>query len=109
MCIVINTVILALDKYPSSEHYDRSLEKVNIVFTLIFILEMILKLLGLGLKDYFLEKFNIFDFVVVIVSLIDVTFTFADVSVVEGSISFSALRAFRLLRVFKLAKNWKQF
>ena len=49
LCIILNTIVLALDRYPSSDLYDQTLEKINIAFSFIFLTEMIIKLLGLGL------------------------------------------------------------
>ena len=73
-------------------------------------MEMLLKLLALGFKNYIVDRFNFFDAVVVIVSTVDIAVTFFFYG--EGSSSnsaISALRAFRLLRIFKLAKTWKNF
>lgn len=84
------------------------------LFTGIFTFEMIIRLIALGFKIYFKSHwFNFFDAAIVISSIVDITIT--EVLINEnsriktsGSI-FTALRAFRLLRVFKLAKSWKRF
>jgi hypothetical protein len=60
---------------------------------------MVLKLFGLGLKRYLSDGFNVFDGIIVIVSLIEL-FSSADSS------GLSVLRAFRLMRVFKIIKSW---
>lgn len=64
---------------------------------------MISKLIGLGFLNYFRDYFNLFDCVVVITGLIDfiisVQFNNKNVS------STTALRAFRLIRIFKLARS----
>jgi Na+-transporting methylmalonyl-CoA/oxaloacetate decarboxylase gamma subunit len=54
-----------------------------------------MKLIGLGPKIFIREKFNIFDMLIVIVSLIEIVIS-------SGRGSFGALRAFRLLRIFKI-------
>ena len=70
--IMCNTAILSLDKYPVNLPQAYVLEKVNIAFTLIFTIEMIIKLVALGLKGYFRGTwFNSFDCFIVIASLID--------------------------------------
>jgi hypothetical protein len=66
---------------------------------------MILKLIGLGIRGYCSDRFNIFDGVIVILSTIEVILFYSGVSGSGGS-AISAFRAFRLLRVFKLAKSW---
>lgn len=54
-CIFINTITLSLDKYPIDFDYYNNLEKINNVCTLIFLVEMIIKLLGLGMRSYILD------------------------------------------------------
>ena len=62
---------------------------------------MTLKLLGLGLIGYIRDGFNIFDRTLVIMSFLEMWL--AEIHF-KGVI---VLRAFRLLRMFKLAKSWK--
>ena len=69
---------------------------------------MIAKLIGLGVKNYAKDKFNIFDGVIVIISLVDFVLNFS--VDVEGAVGIlSALRGLRLLRIIKLARHWKDF
>ena len=69
-----------------------------------------MKLIGLGFKNYRKDKYNVFDAVIVIVSLTD----FA-ISISGGMNSddengiLSAFRAMRLLRIIKLTREWKDF
>lgn len=63
--------MLGLDEYPSNVEVTIFIEQINLFFFLIFIFEMIVKMLGLGLKMYFKDSANIFDFIVVTVSMID--------------------------------------
>lgn len=74
---------------------------------MIFIFELVLKLFGLGFKFYFQDPFNTFDCFIVMTSFADIIISslFVDVNVN----AVTALRTFRLLRIFKLAKTWKQF
>ena len=72
LCIIANTVCLALDKAERDDKSIRILDDINLIFYAIFAAEMIIKLIGLGIKQYFKEKFNCFDFVIVIISSIDV-------------------------------------
>jgi hypothetical protein len=94
--IMINTIVLALDKYPPhNENFQRALDDVNLLFTVIFTLEVVMKIIGLGARPFCRDRFNIFDALIVIISLVEISMS-------EGSGSFSALRAFRLFRIFKL-------
>jgi len=62
---------------------------------IVFCLETVFKSIGLGLKSFFKELFNIFDLFIVIVSLLELT-------VLQNSRMLSSLRAFRLFKIFKL-------
>ena len=96
--IITNTFFLAFDRYPEMDEGLKSvLDGLNLVFTVIFTLEVVIKMIGLGLKRYASDGFNIFDLLTVIVS-------FLEIIMGDGSGSFGALRAFRLFRVFKLFK-----
>lgn len=100
--IVVNTFILASESYDDQSWFNKFNEQSNKVFTAIFFMEMILKMFGLGIKEYFKDGFNIFDSIVVLFSLVDV-FQSA-----ESNSGLSVLRAFRLLRIFKIIRSWKQ-
>lgn len=84
------------------------LNVLDILFVWVFFVEMIFKLLGLGLKNYIRDNFNIFDGVIVIVSLVDFTLSLT-VRIESADGIMSAFRALRLLRVVKLARHWKAF
>ena len=65
---------------------------------------MILKLIGLGFKNYSQDNYNVFDAVIVAISLVDWTITRLDV---DAGGALKAFRAMRLLRMMKLSKSWK--
>ncbi|XP_053096647.1 sodium channel, voltage gated, type VIII, alpha subunit a isoform X1 [Pangasianodon hypophthalmus] len=98
ICIVLNTLFMAMEHYPMTPHFEHVLSVGNLVFTGIFTAEMVAKLVAMDPYYYFQEGWNIFDGFIVSLSLMELGL--ADV---EG---LSVLRSFRLLRVFKLAKSW---
>lgn len=108
--IVINTVILALDRYPIDDAQSSTLDMINMVLTWLFFIEMIIKLIGLGPKLYAKDRFNIFDAIITILTIVE---NIIDLSPVESSISsggsISGFRAVRLFRIFKLARQMKSF
>lgn len=107
-CIIFNTALLSLDRYPIDKHTQRVLENFNTALSITFFAEMIIKIVGLGVRSYAADSFNLFDGAVVITSIID--FVLASLSVgFGGGGAVSALRAVRLLRVFKLARSWTSF
>lgn len=71
---------------------------------------MVAKLIGLGVKNYARDGFNIFDASLVVVTLIDLSILVTVDSNNESVDSImSSLRALRFLRVVKLARHWKAF
>ena len=104
ICIIANTAVLALDRHPIKSGELETMEAFNTFFYFIFFVEMLVKLFGIGYEEYFRDRFNSFDCFIVIVSTFDIIIIEAVGSGGGGAIS--ALRAFRLLRVFKLAKAW---
>lgn len=77
----------------------------NDAFTMYFVLEMVLKITGLGPHLYVSDNFNIFDAIVTIAGVIEMIIDLAPN--IESSGSMSVFRAFRLLRIFRLARSWK--
>ncbi|KAL7982431.1 hypothetical protein Chor_010029, partial [Crotalus horridus] len=78
------------------EELTNILEICNVVFTSMFALEMILKLAAFGIFDYLRNPYNIFDSIIVIISIWEI------VGQADGGLS--VLRTFRLLRVLKLVR-----
>ncbi|XP_039997888.1 sodium channel, voltage-gated, type I like, alpha b isoform X10 [Xiphias gladius] len=98
ICIVLNTLFMAMEHYPMTKEFNTVLTVGNLVFTGIFTAEMCFKIIALDPYYYFQEGWNIFDGIIVSLSLMEL-----GLANVEG---LSVLRSFRLLRVFKLAKSW---
>uniref|UniRef100_A0A3Q3LVF0 Sodium channel protein n=1 Tax=Labrus bergylta TaxID=56723 RepID=A0A3Q3LVF0_9LABR len=98
ICIVLNTLFMAMEHYPMTTEFNNVLSVGNLVFTGIFTAEMCFKIIALHPYYYFQEGWNIFDGIIVSLSLMEL-----GLANVEG---LSVLRSFRLLRVFKLAKSW---
>jgi len=108
VAIFANTIVLAMEYHSTDPEsyadYQKGLDVCNYIFTAIFFIEMVFKLLGLYRKEYFSDGFNCFDFLIVMVSLVELVIELAKLT--EGGSGLSALRAFRLFRMFKLAKSW---
>ncbi|TFJ96549.1 Sodium channel protein type 5 subunit alpha [Platysternon megacephalum] len=105
LCIVMNTIFMALEHYNMTKNLKFMLDVGNKVFTGIFTAEMILKIIALDPYYYFQQRWNIFDSLIVTVSLIDLSLpTKSKGRKEQGNVL--VLRSFKLLRVFKLAKSW---
>uniref|UniRef100_A0A8C6JDE8 Sodium channel protein n=1 Tax=Melopsittacus undulatus TaxID=13146 RepID=A0A8C6JDE8_MELUD len=98
VCIILNTLFMAMEHYPMTNNFCIVLKIGNQVFTGIFAAEMVLKIIAMHPFYYFQVGWNIFDSFIVTLSLVELF-----LSNVDG---LSVLRSFRLLRVFKLAKSW---
>lgn len=92
------------------------LEYLNYVFCFIYLLEVILKVIGLR-QHYFLSKWNLFDFVIFLISVIDIVVDLALEDVQLDSVAFSPsifrvvkvlriLRVGRVLRLIKVYQCW---
>lgn len=74
-----------------------------------FFLEMLIKLVGLKPKGYFMDKFNAFDCLIIIFSLIELLINYIEDNQDSTKGILTAFRGLRLLRVFKIARQWKGF
>ncbi|XP_056104661.1 calcium channel, voltage-dependent, P/Q type, alpha 1A subunit, b isoform X16 [Rhinichthys klamathensis goyatoka] len=99
--IALNTVVLMMKYDGASEAYDKVLKNLNIVFTTLFFMECILKIIAFGIKNYFRDAWNIFDFVSVIGSITDILVT----EFGNNFINLSFLRLFRAARLIKLLRQ----
>lgn len=98
--IVSNTVCLASEHYGMSQEHIDFLATANVWFTVIFTFEIYAKLKGLGVEKFRQDSFNTFDSAIVFVSLIELMIGG------EGGGGISALRSFRIMRLFKLLRSW---
>ncbi|XP_041033556.1 voltage-dependent T-type calcium channel subunit alpha-1I [Carcharodon carcharias] len=96
MAILINTISMGIEHHEQPEELTNVLEISNIVFTSMFALEMILKLTAFGFFSYLRNPYNIFDGIIVIISVCEI--------VGQSDGGLSVLRTFRLLRVLKLVR-----
>ena len=96
--VVANTAAMAFEHHGMSPASAAFLESLNFVFVVAFAAELLVKLAGLGLKEYFADTFNRFDFVIVLVGVAELLFALG------GGAGAGALRAFRLVRVLRLGR-----
>jgi len=106
LIIGVNTVFLALGTESHYLQLPQVIEFVNIVCFYVFFIEMVISMMARGFRLYISNAFNIFDFIVIIVSAIDIILGFFNFSKSFGLQAVRTLRVFRLLRVVKLAKVW---
>uniref|UniRef100_A0A8D0CHD5 Voltage-dependent N-type calcium channel subunit alpha n=1 Tax=Scleropages formosus TaxID=113540 RepID=A0A8D0CHD5_SCLFO len=102
--IALNTVVLMMKFYGAPEVYEAMLKYLNIVFTALFSLECILKIIAFGPLNYLKDAWNVFDFVTVLGSITDILVTEIKVST-DHLINLSFLRLFRAARLIKLLRQ----
>ncbi|CAH0562347.1 unnamed protein product [Brassicogethes aeneus] len=99
--ILTNTITLAMKYYQQPAIYESFLDTLNMIFTAVFAMEFVFKLAAFRVKNYFGDAWNVFDFVIVLGSFIDIVYQ--DVN--PGSkfqISSNFFRLFRVMRLIKL-------
>jgi hypothetical protein len=93
-----------MEEYPMTKAKAYKLDAYNQVFSGAFLVELILKLIGLQPKNYLKDPFNRFDAFVVLCSIIEIVISN---SFPNGSTEILvAFKALRLLRIVKLARSW---
>jgi hypothetical protein len=97
LAVAINTIVLSLDHHGISKSRELTLTQMNFYFTVIFICEMGLKLIGLGPINYLSDKMNYLDGMVVLLSIFELAF-------LSGGGALSAFRAVRIMRTFRVLR-----
>ncbi|XP_043493156.1 muscle calcium channel subunit alpha-1 isoform X5 [Polistes fuscatus] len=98
--IMINTVTLAMKFYQQPTLYTEVLDVLNMIFTAVFALEFVFKLAAFRFKNYFGDAWNVFDFIIVLGSFIDIVYS--EVNPGSTIISINFFRLFRVMRLVKL-------
>ncbi|XP_074168696.1 sodium channel protein type 10 subunit alpha [Rhinolophus sinicus] len=98
LCIVVNTLFMAMEHHGMSPLFETMFQIGNIVFTVFFTAEMVFKIIAFDPYYYFQKRWNIFDCIIVTMSLMELG--------VAKKGGMAVMRSFRLLRVLKLAKSW---
>ncbi|XP_077956410.1 voltage-dependent L-type calcium channel subunit alpha-1C isoform X13 [Gasterosteus aculeatus] len=103
--ILLNTICLAMQHHGQTKNFNDAMNILNMLFTGLFTVEMILKLIAFKPRGYFSDPWNVFDFLIVIGSIIDVILS--EISGLQNSeenarISITFFRLFRVMRLVKL-------
>ncbi|XP_043976783.1 calcium channel, voltage-dependent, L type, alpha 1D subunit, a isoform X5 [Gambusia affinis] len=111
--IMLNTLCLAVQHYGQSALFNYVMDILNMVFTAVFTVEMVLKLIAFKPRHYFADAWNTFDALIVVGSVVDIAIT--EVNPTEtpqvdemgntedsARISITFFRLFRVMRLVKL-------
>ncbi|XP_071560299.1 voltage-dependent calcium channel type A subunit alpha-1 isoform X2 [Temnothorax nylanderi] len=99
--IVLNTLLLMMKFHQQTETYKNTLKYMNMCFTGMFTVECILKIAAFGVKNFFKDAWNTFDFITVIGSIVDALV----IEFGENFINVGFLRLFRAARLIKLLRQ----
>jgi WD40 repeat protein len=101
--IFLMVVTLALDGYDQDPKAKKVLAHLNTTYVCIFIAEFAIKLALLGPYGYFGDGFNLVDFVLMVLGVVDLAIE----SALSGTKSLRVVRIFRLARVARVASMSK--
>lgn len=107
VAILLNMVVMAIESHDANDKVLFILEQLNNVFVGVFGAEVILKLIGLR-QHYFTVPWNVFDLVVVVVSVVASALSDLISHFVQPTI-FRIVRLFRVTRVLRLIREAKVF
>nr|XP_033968464.1 voltage-dependent L-type calcium channel subunit alpha-1C isoform X2 [Pseudochaenichthys georgianus] len=89
--ILLNTICLAMQHHGQTKGFNDAMNILNMLFTGLFTVEMILKLIAFKPRGYFSDPWNVFDFLIVIGSIIDVILSEINHYFVDAWNTFDAL------------------
>ncbi|XP_014884230.1 calcium channel, voltage-dependent, L type, alpha 1D subunit, a isoform X15 [Poecilia latipinna] len=100
--IMLNTLCLAVQHYGQSALFNYVMDILNMVFTAVFTVEMVLKLIAFKPRHYFADAWNTFDALIVVGSVVDIAITEVNNTEDSARISITFFRLFRVMRLVKL-------
>uniref|UniRef100_A0AC35TNP8 EF-hand domain-containing protein n=1 Tax=Rhabditophanes sp. KR3021 TaxID=114890 RepID=A0AC35TNP8_9BILA len=101
LMICCNTIILMMKFHGNTPNYEKYLRFLNTALTAVFTVESVLKILAFGVRNYFKDGWNRFDFITVVGSITD-----ALVTEFGGHfVSLGFLRLFRAARLIRLLQQ----
>jgi Ion transport protein len=102
ICIIMNTIVLAINWYSQPVYVDDILDYINYSFAIIFAFESIFKIIALGASAFFRDVNNCFDLFIVITSIISSIISI--ILNVDFGASTTFIRALRITKILKYTK-----
>uniref|UniRef100_A0A4W3JEW1 Voltage-dependent L-type calcium channel subunit alpha n=1 Tax=Callorhinchus milii TaxID=7868 RepID=A0A4W3JEW1_CALMI len=102
--ILLNTICLAMQHQGQAQRFSHAMDVLNMLFTGLFTVEMILKLIAFKPRHYFCDAWNTFDALIVVGSVVDIAITEVNFNnqYENSRISITFFRLFRVMRLVKL-------
>ena len=98
LLIGLNTLTLTIESNDLNEEGEFAMQLLNWFFTIMFTVELAIKWLAFG-KLYFADRLNVFDFLIVLVSWLEIA--------IKGGSESSTISVLRTLRGLRLARMLK--
>ena len=102
VCILLNTVAMALLWFDQPKDMPKFMENINYFFIFVFTAEAVIKIVALG-KVYFYDSWNRYDFAIVVITILILSLQFVNISIHFG-IGFTVMRSLRIGRIIRLIK-----
>ena len=111
-CIFLNVIVMMCSHHDPSTQFTDVAEALNLVFSVIFLLEAIIKVIGFGWKQYIGDWWNRFDFLIVILTVVTYAIQWSNNGTDGGALPIDPtigrlLRLFRGIRVLRMVKSAK--
>ncbi|HNP95596.1 MAG TPA: ion transporter, partial [Cyclobacteriaceae bacterium] len=103
--IVINAVVIFIQGFDLPQKVNNAFEHIDNLITLIFLVELIVKLKAFGLRNYLKSNWNKFDFVLIILAIPSLYFWAFN----GNSTQLEYLLVLRISRVFKFFRFLRFF
>ncbi|XP_069384943.1 sodium channel protein type 4 subunit alpha B-like isoform X2 [Paralichthys olivaceus] len=97
ICLILNCIVISMEHYPMTVEFEEMFMPTQLVFTRIFAVEMLLRLVAMNPYDYFQVGWNVFDSIIVALSLLGLVFVEFEGAHID------------LMRVLRLARWWPTF
>uniref|UniRef100_A0A673FQ30 Voltage-dependent T-type calcium channel subunit alpha n=1 Tax=Sinocyclocheilus rhinocerous TaxID=307959 RepID=A0A673FQ30_9TELE len=104
--IGLNVITMSMEHYQQSKVLDEALKICNYIFTIIFVLESVFKLVAFGFRRFFKDRWNQLDLAIVLLSIMGITLEEIEVNA-SLPINPTIIRIMRVLRIARVLKLLK--
>ncbi len=107
--VICNTGVMMSEHHGMTDEFTQNLELLELIATVIYVAEVIIKNFGLGTVAYFSSGFNILDFSLVVLGLATYALEAYGQKGMEGASAGRMLRMMRLFRAARMVKVLRKY
>ena len=104
-CIFFNVALLMFSWYGNAKIQSQIIETINKILLAVYVVEFFIKVIAFGLA-YFSDGWNLLDITVVLAAIVELLLE--QFTAHDGSATMAIIRCFRIVRVMKLIRNFKE-